>query len=214
MKQYDGVIFDLDGALWDAAEASAKGWNSALQSCGVRGFKVSADDIRGVSGKPFDVCVQTVFPRLPASSRLDVLRALEAHERDVIEVRGGRVFEGVVEGIQQLSDHYKLFLISNCQEWYLESFWKQFGLQRFFSDWDCHGSSRASKAAMIEAVVHRYGLDESIYIGDTEGDSLAADAAHVDFGYVSYGFGQVEDATVIFSSFGELVAWFQKAAAA
>jgi phosphoglycolate phosphatase len=61
---------------------------------------------------------------------------------------------------------------------------------------------------MIERIVDRYGVMNPIYIGDTEGDRQAADAAGVDFGYASFGFGRVAAPAPAFASFGELVAWF------
>jgi len=207
LEQYNGIIFDLDGTLWDASEASAKGWTAALLSCRILGCDISATDIKGVSGKPFQDCVEALVPRASISSRPDVFVALEAYERSSLEEHGGVAYEGVVEGIPRLAQHYDLFLVSNCQQWYLECFWKQFRLQPFFTDWDCHGASRLSKAMMIEAMVRRHDLAKPIYVGDTGGDKRAADDAEIDFAHVSYGFGHVGGPSVTFSSFGDLVAW-------
>ena len=45
----DGLVFDLDGTLWDAAAASTLGWNLALEEMGAVS-RVTVDDIRSVSG--------------------------------------------------------------------------------------------------------------------------------------------------------------------
>jgi phosphoglycolate phosphatase len=208
VRRHDGIIFDLDGTLWDGAETAAKGWGLALQSCGVRGVEVSADDIRSVAGQPFEVCVRTLFPGLPDSSGAEFLHALDAGERALFEAHGGRIFPGVAEGMELLSADHDLFIVSNCQQWYLECFWMQYSLRRHFASWDCHGASGAPKSEMIERIVDRYGVMNPIYIGDTEGDRQAADAAGVDFGYASFGFGRVAAPAPAFASFGELVAWF------
>jgi len=207
VKRYDAIIFDLDGTLWDASQASSKGWNAALKTYGIVP-SVSPDDIRRVSGKPFAACVETVFSHSLVADTAQVVRALESSERSCVEADGGGAYEGVLDGIQLLASHYSLFLVSNCQHWYLESFWKHVPLQRFFMGWDCHGRCGASKAEMIKGIVHGHEFGEPIYIGDTAGDQQASDAAGVDFGYASYGFGCTVDPTVTFASFGGLVAWF------
>lgn len=132
VRNYDGIIFNLDGTLWDGAETAARGWGLALESCGIRDFEIGADDIRSVAGQPFEVCVQTLFPGLPASSSVEFLRALDAGERADFRARGGRIFEGVARGVEMLFRDYKLFLVGNCQDWYLDCFWRQSGLRRFF----------------------------------------------------------------------------------
>lgn len=208
--RYDSIIFDLDGTLWDAAATSARGWNQALQSSGMAHVHVSADDIRSVSGRPFDECVRTLLPDVSAS-KPDVLHTLDTHEQALIERDGGRLYDGVLEGIELLSQRFRLFLISNCQAWYLDAFWAQFGLTQFFSGWNCHGTSGVPKAAMLQQLVSTYGLKSAIYVGDTEGDWIAAQGADMDFGHAAYGFGSVAQAATVFASFANLAIWFNTA---
>ena len=61
MKKFDSIIFDLDGTLWDASEASATGWNVVLVKNNLPEFQVTADDIRKISGLPFDECLTNIF---------------------------------------------------------------------------------------------------------------------------------------------------------
>jgi phosphoglycolate phosphatase-like HAD superfamily hydrolase len=49
----DSIIFDLDGTLWSACEASAKGWTAALQELGYD-QTITPSDIGSVTGMPFD----------------------------------------------------------------------------------------------------------------------------------------------------------------
>lgn len=44
--QTDGLIFDLDGTLWDASEACTVAWNLALTEAGVSSRVLTADNIR------------------------------------------------------------------------------------------------------------------------------------------------------------------------
>jgi phosphoglycolate phosphatase len=52
LKQADSIIFDLDGTLWDAAEACAKAWNEALKQMGnAQGHVVDEVFIRPINTK-------------------------------------------------------------------------------------------------------------------------------------------------------------------
>lgn len=189
------------------------GWNAALESSDID-WPVSRDAIRSVSGKPFDACVTALFPHIPAADSPALTKTLESYERSFVESDGGEAYPSVVDGVETLARQYRLFLVSNCQDWYLEAFWKHIPVQSFFEGWDCHGMSGISKAEMLEGIVVRHELGEAIYIGDTMGDAQASEAAGMDFGFVSYGFGSVAGADLTFASFGDLLAWFRGASAA
>jgi phosphoglycolate phosphatase len=203
---YDALIFDLDGTLWDAAAASTYGWNLALEELGLSS-RVTVDGIRSVSGKPFPLCVETLLPGLhPASEAL--LEALESHERLGIETIAGVLYEGVAEGLPRLAGAYRLFVVSNCPDWYLGEFLRVTGLGEHLSGYDCHGSSGTGKAEMLADMRDRYGLGRAAYMGDTQGDWDAAEAAGMDFVFIRYGFGAAEPPGLSFDNFGELVDYF------
>ena len=111
-------------------------------------------------------------------------------------------------GTKALADRYPLFLISNCQDWYLAAFWKHIPVERYFRSSDCHGSSGVSKAEMIIDTVAKNGLQSPIYIGDTEWDERASESAEVGFGYAEYGFGEARNPDLRFQSFAAIVKWF------
>lgn len=210
MDRYDSLIFDLDGTLWDASATSADGWNQALDHLAPRHRRVSADDIREVAGMPFLDCVHKLFGDLGPEAEV-FCEALDESERRAIESRGGALFDGVSSGIPVLAKSLDLFLVSNCQSWYLEAFWTHSGLRNHFREFDCHGGSSMSKARMISALVQRYSLKAPIYIGDTAGDEEASSAAGIPFGHVNYGFGIAANPKYRFDSFRHLVEWFQGA---
>jgi phosphoglycolate phosphatase len=202
----DALIFDLDGTLWDAAAASTFGWNLALESLGLR-RRVSVDDIRSVSGRPFPECVATLLPDL-APPPASVIELLEARERTGIEVIAGELYPGVDQGLARLADRYPLFLVSNCPDWYLEEFFSHSGLREHFAGWDCHGLSRIPKAGMLLNLVASYRLADAVYIGDTLGDRDAAAEAGMEFVFARWGFGRVDGVPLSFTTFPDLVTHF------
>ncbi len=200
---YDALIFDLDGTLWDAAAASTHGWNAALEKLGAT-TRITVDDIRSVSGTPFRQCVATLLPDLHSADQA-VIELIEQHERFGIEEVGGVLYEGVAEGLRALAGHHRLFLVSNCPDWYLKAFFRITGLEGCFAGWDCHGMSGLNKADMLRALSLEHGLDRAVYVGDTQGDRDSAGAAGTEFAFVSYGFGATVLPALSFSSFSELV---------
>lgn len=199
----DALIFDLDGTLWDAAAASAFGWNLALEELG-ESRRVTIDGIRSVSGQPFPRCVEILLPEL-SPAPYATLELLEARERSGIELMAGVLYEGVPDGLVRLSARYPLFLVSNCPTWYLEEFFRVTALRGCFAGWDCHGRSGIPKSGMLRelAAVHR--LERAVYVGDTQGDWEAATQAGMDFALVRYGFGRLGGVPLSFSAFDELV---------
>ncbi|MCK4503896.1 MAG: HAD family hydrolase [Desulfuromonadales bacterium] len=209
MKKHDAIIFDLDGTLWDASNATAAGWNAALVDQGLAELQITADQVRGISGLPFDECIVRLFGHAEQVDCESLTAVIDVEEKCVVESAGGTLFEGVKTGIKALSDNYALFLVSNCQSWYLESFWIHSGMKPFFQGEDCFGHSDRPKSEMIRGIFDQYSLKHPIYIGDTHWDQQASHAAGVVYGQVEYGFGQAIEPELSFSSFEQLVGWFQ-----
>ena len=100
-----------------------------------------------------------------------------------------------METLQALAKHYKLFLVSNCQDGYEIPFLNFPGLEGLFCDHETAGRSGLSKAENIKLVCSRSGLHHPLYVGDTAGDMAAAREAGVPFVHAAYGFGTVPEGT-------------------
>ena len=210
LKRYDAILFDLDGTLWDASAASAGGWNTALTAAGHPELQVTSQDIRRVSGLPFRGAVEALLPELEEGRRSEVARLIDSGEQSSIQAKGGELYPDVIEGIHTLASRYRLFLVSNCQDWYLDLFWDSFPIRHLFRDSDCHGQSGCDKREMISRIVKRHRLENPIYVGDTRRDELAARAAGIDYSHAAYGFGDAGEPVHSFESFGQMVAHFMQ----
>lgn len=204
--RYEALVFDLDGTLWDAAAASAYGWNHALAELGFE-ERVTVEGIRSVSGYPFPRCVEILLPRRHPAPRA-LIEALDDAERTGLEAMGGVLYPGVAEGLPRLAGSYRLFLVSNCPDWYLEEFLRSTGLGSSLSGYDCHGRSGNGKAEMLARLQATHRFRRAAYVGDTQGDREAARTAGLDFVFAEYGFGAVDDPDLSFDSFEELVGHF------
>jgi phosphoglycolate phosphatase len=87
MTNHNALIFDIDGTLWNACEASAKGWNTASIKLGIE-KAVTAKQIESVAGLPFEDCIETLLPGL-MSAHPHLPAALNEGELEVVENEGG-----------------------------------------------------------------------------------------------------------------------------
>lgn len=208
MQNYDSIVFDLDGTLWNASESCAQGWTSGLRSLEMQ-KTISATHIESVCGLTYPDCVRKLCPEVTENQFMQVMEVLNNFERLAVEEKGGTLYPGVTEGLHALKEKYSLYLVSNCQDWYLESFFKHSGLKELFSDWESYGRTGKPKVENLKDIALRNNLKKPVYIGDTESDMRAALGAGYDFIFVSYGFGSVECETK-FSNFEALVHFFRK----
>jgi phosphoglycolate phosphatase len=205
MTHHDALIFDIDGTLWNACAASAKGWNNALVKLGIE-QSVTAKQIESVAGLPFEDCIETLLPGL-MNAHPHLLAALNEGELEVVEIEGGIFYEGVLDGIKLLSESHQIFLVSNCQDWYLKLFLELSGLEPLLAGYDCNGLSGLPKHDMLTNMISKYDLKNPVYIGDTASDEAACKQANLDFIHVSYGFGTTVNKCLSFDSFAAFVGY-------
>jgi len=200
--KYHSIIFDLDGTLWDATPATANGWNEALKVLGIQN-RVTREDIRRVTGQPNEKCIEMLLPGMSKKYR-NLYDLLASYESLGINSEGGELYEGVQTIIPLLASKFPLFIVSNCEDWYLDLFFKKYDLKNYFKDADCFGSSKKPKSVMIRQLVEKHKLKAPVYVGDTASDQQAANETDVDFIFCDYGFGTIENPSPSINSFQEL----------
>lgn len=198
---YDSIIFDLDGTLWDTSNQIAIGWNRVLKRNSIHYREITASDIRNVTGLPHAECVQKTFEDLSDEERNFLIQETEIEDNKIIQELGGELYSNVKEGLRELSRYCPLFIVSNCQSGYIETFFKWSGLKDVFKDFECWGNTKSSKKENILSIIKRNNLKNSAYIGDTETDQQAAREASIPFIYVSYGFGYCNQSLYSFDCF-------------
>lgn len=189
MKQ--GIIFDMDGTLWDSAENVAKSWNEAIAQSGLLKKTLTTADIKAVMGKTMDKIAEELFGELDDRPREKLLALCCEAENDYLREHGGMLYEGVRETFSALKEKYHLYIVSNCQSGYIEAFLDYYGLWDFIEDIECYGNNGRMKGENIRLLAERNHLTAAVYVGDIQGDYDASMQAGVGFIHAAYGFGTV-----------------------
>ena len=190
---FDGILFDLDGTLWDATPAIRDAWNQAMADCGgPQRPPVTLEEVRACMGLlRRDICAR-LFPGA-SEAVWDALSSRQIlHLTQALAAGGSILYPQVEETLAALSRNARLFLVSNCGDRYLNAFYDGHGLKKYFFADLCAGRTRRPKADNIAQVVREYGLKAPVYVGDTQLDCDAAHAAGIPFLHAAYGFGAVE----------------------
>lgn len=203
------VILDVDGTLWDTTEIVASAWNEAIEQDGRSGACATPGRLKQLFGKPMNVIGELLFTDVSQDVREKLLDDCVVNEQRVLEEGEHKIlFPGVAETLDALAQAGKqLFVVSNCQCGYIELFLRKNRLEDLVTDFECYGNTGMSKGANIRLVMERNGLNpqETVYVGDTQGDYEAAVEAGISFILADYGFGEVSRAERRISRFGELL---------
>ncbi|MFA9378249.1 MAG: HAD family hydrolase [Lachnotalea sp.] len=201
----DGIIFDVDGTLWDSREVVARAWNQAIEDITNLDIRVDAQQLKGLFGKPLDDILDALFPMLDVDKKKELGVSCFEHEHELIDKEPCIWYEGMADGIKELSKQHKLFIVSNCQAGYIEAFLKATNLGEYITDFTCPGETGLLKGDNLKIMMERNSLKSAIYIGDTQGDADACKIAGIPIIYASYGFGTIEKPYYVITQFSELL---------
>ena len=187
-----GIFFDLDGTLWDSAENVVKSWNETFINEGYD-ISITVEDMQGCMGKLMTEIADILMAKVDREHRYELLKKCEENENELLKKEGGILFENVEEMLKLLSKEYKLFIVSNCQQGYIEAFLDYYDFNKYITDTENPGVTGLTKGENIELVAKRNNIDNIIYVGDTLGDYNATMDAGGKFIHAAYGFGKVEN---------------------
>jgi phosphoglycolate phosphatase len=185
------VIFDFDGTIVDSAPAILATLEQVLaahQLAPRRSFS------RDLIGPPLDATL-TALTGITDKSRLEQLITDFKAIYDGAGLESTILYSGMDVLIRDLAQSsYRLMLATNKRQYPTERLLAKFKLTGYFKGIHCldtRSPPYLDKATMLTALLQNESLtpQQSIYIGDTCHDELAAEKAGLPFMAVAWGYG-------------------------
>lgn len=187
-----GILFDMDGTLWDSSEQVTQAWNAVLaREPEASRIHLTTKQMQSLMGKTMTDIFASMLPSLSESRRAEIGKQCCEEETHYLREHGGTLYPGVEETLRELRKNYSLFIVSNCQDGYIEAFLKYYGFGDIFSDTECFGRTGKSKGENIRLLLERNHLAKAVYVGDTQLDFESSQFAGIPFLHAAYGFGEV-----------------------
>jgi phosphoglycolate phosphatase len=204
-----GLIFDVDGTLWDSTIPVAESWTEELHCLGKSGV-ITPQDFKKVMGLPMNLLADGIFPQYPKEEREFLAKNCIEFEVQYLQKHPGTLYPRVKETLRTLAERYPLYIISNCQIGYIEALISGTGLDGLIKRHLCWGDNHLLKGENIRLLVREEGLEKGLYLGDTASDEAETHKAGLPFVYASYGFGKAIKPEATITSFDELPMTLQK----
>ena len=190
---YESLIFDIDGTLWDSRALVAEGYNLQLKDEGLEHLFVNAQQLKALFGKVMTEIADVIFAEIPLPERYALMERCMARENRYLQENPCAIgYPRVKETLIRLAESHRLFIVSNSQRGYPELCIRKLGLGNCITACLCFGDTGTSKGKTIRTLMQRHNIRSCAYIGDTQGDYEATLEAGIPFIWASYGFGVPE----------------------
>lgn len=209
MKNYNVILFDLDGTLTDPGLGIT---NSVMYALNRYGIEDKRENLYRFIGPP----LKESFMKYYGFSEERAMEAVTVY-REYFAPKGlyeNTVYEGMESLLKALKKAGKtLFVATSKPEVFAKEILEHFGLSKYFSfiGGALMNETRLDKADVIDYVFKETGAskENALMVGDREHDILGAQKCDLDSVGVLYGYGSKEElqaagATYIADSVGAL----------
>ncbi len=190
---WESLIFDIDGTLWDSRALVAEGYNIQLRAENLPHLCVTAEDLKPLFGKIMTEIADVLLGEIPVPERYALMDRCMKTENDYLYQNPCHIgYPGVRETIGALARKYRIFIVSNSQCGYPQLCIDKLGLTPYIQGHMCFGDTGTSKGQTIRTLMAKHNIESCAYIGDTQGDLEACREAGVPFIFAAYGLGRAD----------------------
>lgn len=182
-----GIIFDLDGTLWEVTDATYNNINRIAKKYNLEEIKL--ETVKKIFGRNTLECARLCFPSLNDEMAIKLINEGSIELNNELKEKGGNLYPNLEVTLKRLSNEYMLFIVSNSGHTeYIEAFLNSSGLKNYFKDYIAASALRITKAEGIMKVINDYKLEKAVYVGDMIKDLEAAKTANIPFIHAKYGY--------------------------
>ena len=87
-----GIIFDLDGILWDTSKQVLPAWNSVLERYPELNKKITQSEMNSFFGKTIERIAEIMLPDVDEKKRLSVMEECCKEEQIYLNQHGGNLY--------------------------------------------------------------------------------------------------------------------------
>ncbi len=198
-----GIIFDLDGTLWEVMDATYKSANEITKKYNLK--EISKDVICSAFGKNKIESAQIYFPYLDIEKAIELLNEISCVNVNYLAKNGGNLYPNLKNTLNQLRKQYDLFIVSNSGNIkYIEAFILSSNLNNYFKDYIAASYINITKAEAIKKIIIKNNLKYAVYVGDTKHDLEFSKLAGIPFIHAKYGFDKAVKTKYYINKFEEL----------
>ena len=205
--KYKNILFDLDGTLIDSFPGIVESFSFAFNKIyGVECYK----DIKSLIGPPINEVLYSVNGETDSSVIKQFVNSFKLHY-DNEGFKKSQLFENVSDVLKSLlNDKIDLYIATNKREKPTNLILEYLNLNQYFKGVYCPDSFELifeNKTKLVQNLIKSFTLEksESLFVGDTSHDGIAATANGLDFALVEYGYGNFENPTYTINNINKIV---------
>ena len=205
--KYKNILFDLDGTLIDSAPGIEASFQNAYQKIyGVHCHK----DIKSLIGPPINQMLFTINGEMNSNVIKEFGENFKLHY-DSEGFKKSQLFENVFKVLKILKKQkLELFIVTNKRKFPTKLILDYLNLNQFFKAIYCPDSFDfffENKTKLVNNLLTSFSLEkpETLFVGDTSHDGIAAEENGLDFALVKYGYGSHENSTYTINNINKIV---------
>ena len=204
---YESIIFDIDGTLWDSRALIAEGYNIQLRKEGLHHLQTNEDVLLQLFGRTMSDIADNLFPDFPPEERYALMdRCIESEDAYLNEHPCDTIaYPDIKSTMEELAKHYRLFIVSNGQKGYPQLAARKLGVDHLMAGYLSFGDTGTHKGETLRILMKTHNITSAVYVGDTQGDYEATVDAGMDFIWADYGFGNPDACVATIHCFKDLL---------
>ena len=212
LKNVKSIIFDFDGTLHNNIKIYYPAFSSGVEFLRNHGFakdfELNEKNVSKFLGEKPNFAYDLIAKGADEKLKREVMALVGKKMDENIKNGLGELYEGTIKVLEELSEDYDLYILSNCRESYLDTALDVYGIKKYFKKYFAAETYAFIPKDEIIKKERNNIREEIIFVGDRHHDMEAARINNIRSIFCTYGFGSYEegkDASYKISSIGEIL---------